>query len=229
MVMCRILGEVMKKSIFIVITILMMAGTVWGQGQNFPGGGSSSSSSGSPSTVTQALGKSIIIGEYPLTAGSGTTIADISGNGNNATMGSCGSGNPTWGAAPAYGLSVVSASSQCVNMPATLNSALYYYLYVKFDTASQNSTGYNSPWLANVSANSCGLAIWTPNVAPGYNSNLINYKNGVGAAQAGIIFSGTGSIAASMQTADEIYVNGIATSTGTWASCAGNVTSGNYQ
>lgn len=81
-----------------------------------------------------------LLGEYRLTDGAGTTIADSSGNGNTGTFTCVNSGtNPTW---IAGGLHFVGGSKQCVTLPAALNSGLTFIFAYSMQPGS-NFSGTN--------------------------------------------------------------------------------------
>lgn len=71
-----------------------------------------------------------LLAEYMFNEGTGTTLIDSSGNGNNATF--CASA-PTWSAANSANAGLTfNGSSNCVNLPAALNSARTFQLVESF-------------------------------------------------------------------------------------------------
>jgi len=84
------------------------------------------------------------------TEGSGTVWHDLSGQGNNLTFGS-GCNNPTW--VPVIGLTFVSASSQCINMPATINPAQTLIAVASYTSVGGN---FQSPIMGNGNGGATG-------------------------------------------------------------------------
>lgn len=153
-----------------------------------------------------------LIGEYLMSEGSGTTLHDLSGNGNDATIGACGSGNPAWGAAPAYGLVFTSASGTCVKLPAALNGARTLFAYIKFDPTSTTSA-YSAPIISNgggTTVNGVGMLLTdqtnvNTTINQGYRLNIFSNTSISTPME---LFNGTGTIALSMDTANAVYING---------------------
>lgn len=78
-----------------------------------------------------------LMAEYRMTEGTGTTLADSSGNGNTGTFPG-GGNNPTW---VQGGLSFLGSSSQSVSLPAALNSAKTIILAYTFQLQAPFGNG----------------------------------------------------------------------------------------
>ena len=117
-----------------------------------------------PSLPTSKIVAAAITGataDYNFLQGSGTTLTDITGNGNNGTLGSGGAA-PVW---LANGLSFT-ANTQSVILPASLNTAKTWLFSVYINGVSQNG-GY---------ASNFGLFL-TSSLGPS-GLNLLYYGNG---------------------------------------------------
>lgn len=100
-------------------------------------GGSGASSSGSV-PVTAGL-----IAQYALLDGTGTSIADSSGNGNSGTL-AAGSQAPSW---LPTGLSFAGASQQFVSLPKSLNSALSVMICAAYPITGAPGVDTRTPFL----------------------------------------------------------------------------------
>lgn len=89
-----------------------------------------------PSSATSIV-TSGLMAEYRMTEGSGSTLTDFSGNGNNATFPG-GGNNPTW---VQGGLSFAGASQQAITLPAALNSALTIVMAYNFQLQAPFGNG----------------------------------------------------------------------------------------
>jgi len=69
-------------------------------------------------------GTSNVLFDLQLNAGSGTALADSSGNGLRFTIGTCSSGSVAWGAAPQYGLTFT-AGRNCVTSNSPIPTTLH--------------------------------------------------------------------------------------------------------
>jgi hypothetical protein len=86
---------------------------------NVSKGVNASTLGGSGSVVTSIV-QTGLMAQYAFTEGSGTTLTDASGNGNNATFGGLCTNQPTW---VTNGLQFAASSSQCVVLPQALSTA----------------------------------------------------------------------------------------------------------
>jgi hypothetical protein len=120
-----------------LILALLSGSLAFGQGQNFPGGsGSGSLPTGS---VVNGVVQSGLMAQYAFTDNTGTTLTDSSGNSNNGTLCAAGAA-PTWIGAPTGGLSFNKASSQCVTLPAALNTAQTIQIFANDQMSSVSGT-----------------------------------------------------------------------------------------
>lgn len=106
---------------------------------------SSSVSSGGSSTGIVTAG---LLAQFTFADGSGTTLTDATGNGNNGTF--CAGGQAPGWISPAngpVGILFLSASSTCITLPASLNSARTWILVTSLDTSNFNA--YQSPLSGN--------------------------------------------------------------------------------
>src|ERR1700690_65255 len=207
MVMCRILGEVMKKSIFIVIAILMMAGTVWGQGQNFPGGsGGSSLPAGSvASTILQTGLLADCITNSTYSASTVLTCQTTTG-----TI-SC-----TWNSAPTtLSNGVTLTGTQDAKCPSSLNSANTLQCFVNYQATAATTAGffYDScvSGDGNVANNvGVGITLYTLDQNVDGSQPLSSLGNGTAQAQSVATLNGAGCLSLGLQnaTADQLYING---------------------
>lgn len=115
--------------------------------------------------------KAGLLGQYQFTEGSGSTLNDISGNGNNGTLGSS-THAPTWVAGG--GLSFAHSSQQTVAFPAALNAALTVQIVVAFNTTA--SVG-SMDLMASTVGSPNGISLHVNN-----NNNFPNHSGGGNAA-----------------------------------------------
>ncbi len=148
-----------------------------------PAGGGSGLGIGTGSSTGAAIAGAIA--DYNFLQGSGTALTDITGNGNNGTLGS-GTLAPSW---TANGLQF--ASQQNVSLPAALNPAKTFFIGVYLNplTDSTNTAFYlnNSyPAIVSSSLDNAGtnLLYWQDIAGTGYtNTGIFSpsiFANGVG-------------------------------------------------
>jgi hypothetical protein len=188
--------------------------------------------SGTPTNATVLLTTNPISGataEYPFTDGSGTSVADITGNGNTGTL-SSGSA-PTW---TTYGLSFNTGSgtnNQYVQTPIKTWRTLV--LNVCPTTYAQNSTGnFTASLFSSFAGTPSGGGIDLVSSGPAYNNlaSFASFYPGIYAtgtsfntgAQTGT--AGCPTIVYTLDTSDHIYVNGTEISYQSQGSSASSVT-----
>lgn len=196
-------------------------------------------SAGLTNPVTSGL-----IGDCSMLEGSGTTTSCAPAA--SATFGCTSGTNPTWVAASAGGgISTVAASTQCVSLPASLNSAQTIIAFVSSNTGTTGSpAGYMCVWCGNGNgATSNNIDMLLSNQFNGITNQsgaeqlLCETNNAFGCGTVGTVFNGAGTIAASYATGNTIfYLNGIQVTdytsgltTGSGSQAQGNQTVGSYQ
>lgn len=204
-----------------------------------PGGSwtlQSGGGSGGGSLVTSGL-----LAEYKIQEGTGTTLDDTSGNGNNATF--CAS-HPTWivgsnlstGTGTQYttspnsgGLSF-NGSSNCVNLPSALNAAKSFLFVINFQPALGSASNYmllvgNG---GNTASSGFGFASASDGSTSSYIETIQTSFTRETEARAGIF--GTAALGFNLDTVDHIFVNGQEVY---WYSAQGTTqglqTAGNFQ
>lgn len=192
-----------------------------------PGPAGSSGASGT------SLVQTGLLAQYALLDGSGTTISDSSGNGNNGTLAS-GTNAPTW---ITTGLSFNSASQQYVSLPAVLNSAKSIMVCAGNPVPSP---GIIAPFVMsnNGGVGTSGSIMFAATTVPGASPNqtaamhLASFvtSSSTAGAESRALLSGPVCLAWVMNSLDDIYVNGVEDSTiSKFRGLSGMVTTGNYQ
>lgn len=158
-----------------------------------------------------------LLGQYDFNQGAGTTLTDISGNGNNGTFGAGGAA-PTW-IANTGGL--LFAGGQQVTLPAGITGSVKtIQIFVSAKSSAWNASGYNSPIISS-SGNSGGSGLGTgiiladrgivafsPINPPHYFLvSTWSYPSGWQTFTIGQ-FLGNGLVSATFDTNDHIYFNG---------------------
>jgi lysophospholipase L1-like esterase len=194
-----------------------------------PTGSGTSGSSAASATVPSLT--SGAIADYNFLQGSGTVLADNSGNGNNGTLGT-GTGAPTW---TNTGLSF--ALPQSVSLPAALNSSKTILMVVYLNPLAAAPPDNIYPLLLSSSMGGSGFNLLYTKTG---NSSLfvsgsfapsVFANNSVGTA-ANTLISGFHAIAISLGTAgtsvDHMYVDGVEYPYMSQTASAGLQSSGNF-
>jgi hypothetical protein len=155
-----------------------------------------------------------LVAQYPMTEGTGTTLVDASGNGNNATF--CGGAQaPTWiSAAPVGGLQFTGSSNQCVNLPAVLNTVQTIQIFVGFqsNTSATIPYGNNTQVLVGGSgtlATSLDFALQQIGMTNGgYHLDSLNHSTVAFLSVAQGIVNGNAMVSLTMPGSDLYYLNG---------------------
>lgn len=158
-----------------------------------------------------------LLGQYDFNQGAGTTLTDLSGNGNNGTFGAAGAA-PTW-IANTGGL--LFSGGQQVTLPSGITGSVKtIQIFVSAKSTAWNSTGYNSPIISST-GNAGGSALGTgilltdrgivslsPVNPPHYfNVTTWSFPSGYQTYTIGQ-FLGNGLVSATFDTLDHIYFNG---------------------
>ncbi len=152
--------------------------------------------------IPNALTQRGLTAEYRILAGeSASSLKDYSGTQNNVT-GTTGTA-PVVGAAPQGGLTC--AANGNALMPAGLNGSLTIEAYVTFQPASAVQTT-NSIIFGNNNPAGAGLVMFN-GVPNDFSLGTYDTTLGVG-ANTQALFAGTGFVAATFGTTDQVYVNG---------------------
>lgn len=151
------------------------------------GTGSNPSCGGNPCLLPSGVVQSGLVGEYRFLDGSGTSLSDSSGVSGAGTLCAAGAA-PTWTtAANGGGLTFNAASSQCVTLPAALNSAVTIQLFLSNQFQNVSGTGfYEAPITGNgAAANTATLLFVMGTTNPGFSNtgsffqaNIIGYGAG---------------------------------------------------
>lgn len=141
-------------------------GSVW---LKVSGGGSPLGSAAG--SVTNTIVQSGLLGQYDFNQNSGTTLTDVSTNGNNGTLCAAGAA-PSWVGIPTGGLTFVAASSQCVTLPSALNAAATIQIFANNQLGSLAGSPF---WTCLVvgngtKANTTGLCQRDSGTAPGFSN-----------------------------------------------------------
>lgn len=134
------------KNTICLLTLVIFSQLSMAQINNGGGGSGGSSSSFPPTIVTAGL-----IGQWAFTDGSGTTLTDSSGAGNNGTF--CGT-PPAWISVGSGPMGLAFTSPTCVTLPAAVNAARTWILVTAFDPGNGNA------YMAPISGNSVPATSW---------------------------------------------------------------------
>ncbi len=193
------------------------------------GGGTGSGSGGGSFTLPAA---SSLLAEYLMTEGTGTTVHDASGLGNDATLGA-GSQSPTW---TPTGLSF--SYAQNVNLPVALNAVQTIVAAVQIRplTTNANHQGGNSLLISNTVGNT-DLQVLMEAPYPGTPNALVDSAYGLDLFAAGSVTassyatSGFHTLAITLgtcgQTNDRLFLDGQELAYTVQGCSAGKQTAGN--
>jgi trimeric autotransporter adhesin len=158
------------KLVFLSLFGIMFVSTLSAFAQQGGGGGGTGGGSSVPAgSVIPTIVQSGLLAQYDFNEGSGTTLTDVSTNGNNGTF--CGSA-PTWNTiASGGGVAFLASSSQCITVPSALNAAKTIQMFAYYEPINYATTPfYTAAIVGNggTVASTAGLAFEESGGPPGF-------------------------------------------------------------
>lgn len=203
--------------VFLLFAASTFAQTQFGSGSSSGGGGL-----GSPALPATAN----LVAENLFLDGSGTVMADSSGNGNTCTLAAAGAAPTVNSVASGGGLTFNAANSQFCSFPAALNSAKTFMVAMSFQQGAGTPQAnqftdniYFNPIIAGSSAFANSLYwmlymnyssdTWAPGTQGGSHFRTLSPVSGVFNSSSSCNFLGTGVVALTLDSPDKFYINGV--------------------